>query len=181
MPTPASVPATAISSYRIGPTSPTALAIGSTRLWAKVSTADEERFWFVVVDLSDLSIAANELSASNSTVPPSIQAFAGQDGYFLFFLSNAQQTHNLPQGALHAFLTKAGAASELHELEQIVEQMGTGWVNRYSYVLGTTMDTGDLPGFEVMSTQGYSTLVMQFVPVTIGTATTYAPALGAAE
>lgn len=176
-----SVPATAISRYRLGPSSPTALAIGPNRLYAKVSANDEEVFWFVVVDLSDLSVVANEVSTSNSTVPASIQPYAGKQGYFLYFLTNAQRTNNLPQGTLHAFLTKAGAASTLHELEQIVEQLGTGWVNCYSYVLATTLDTGSLPGFEVGSTQGYSTLVMSFIPVNVAGTTTYAPALAPAE
>lgn len=170
----APVPATALSRYT-QTFEPSVLGIGSEGVHSNIQNVDDPLYWFVVVNLSDLSVVANVTSASNSEVPTEVQAYADKSGYFLFFIANAQRSMNIPQGALHAFLTAAGAGAGLENAEQLIGQLGTGLLRYFSYILASTLDSGDLPGFEAFSTQGYVTLPMQFVPFDADGRTMYAP------
>jgi hypothetical protein len=137
--------------------------------------ADENFYWFVVVDLSDLNVVAQAVSTSNTTIPSEIQPYAGKTGFFLYLIANSQISSNIPQGDLYAFLRATGSGALLRRGEQIIEQLGTGSITRFSYILAATLDEKDLPGFETFSTSGYTVLAMQFVPVEIEGKTTYAP------
>lgn len=175
-PVPATVPASAYS--RLGTETnfaPSKLVIGTNSL-ALGQQLNTQSFWFVAVDLeNDLQVVANEVSTNATTVPASIQQLAGSAQYFLFVVSNSTYTPMVPQGALYSFLAKVGAGTQLARIEQLVEQIGTGIVVRFSYILAATMAFGDLPGFEELSTFTPAILTMGFLPVDIGGKIVYAP------
>ncbi|MEM1055577.1 MAG: hypothetical protein AAGI52_08615 [Bacteroidota bacterium] len=156
------VPAT-VFSYNTSNVS-NVVAIGDTRV--SPDRASEHRFFFVVVSLSDLSVAAQSVSTSNSDVPSDIQAYAGSTGHFLVFTCLGQITGNMPQGDLAAFLRAAGSGRVLEGMEQAVAQLGTGNNGSYTYALAATLDDGDLPGYEVGSFSDFcSYLTFAFMPM----------------
>lgn len=169
------VPATALSGGQAFGAS-SLLVVGEARMPSPFPSPSSG-FMFAVVDLSSLEIVAKAapVGTNNSTVPPEIEAYAGREGFFLFFIAANMVTAYLPQGALYTFLKSTGSGAMLENLEQAVGQLGTGTVGVYSYILAGTLDSGDLPGFEAMSLTDFSTLPMQFVPITVGGQTTYAP------
>jgi hypothetical protein len=177
-----SVPAAALSRY-YKDFEPSLLGInvgngGKTRVPAGYpNNANDPFYWYVVVDLRDLTISANVTSRSANSVPSQITGFQNNPNYFLFFIANAQISPNYPQGALYAFLESLGADTELPRGEEIFQQLGTGALRNFSYVLASTFDPSDPPGFEVFSTVHYATLAMYFLPVTINGKTTYTPVL----
>ena len=153
------------------------VVIGSTQV---VPTAPgPQQFWWVVVDLTnDLAVVANETSTDPTSVPTSIAQYLGQSQYFVYFVTLAQITGNVPQGALYDFLQKLGSGAQLARLEQIIGALSTGaWVN-YSYILGATTANDDLQGFETMSLYEPSVLTMQFMPVAVQGQTIWAPVAG---
>lgn len=129
------------------------------------SKPDDPWYWYVVVSLQDLSVVANECSTSTTEVPSTIAPYEGKTGYFLFFIANAARGYSIPQGDLHTFLRNVGSAIQLKNLEQAIEQLGTGVITQFSYALAATTDTADLPGFEASSQNHYSVLNLQFIPV----------------
>lgn len=156
------VPVTVFSYFGPG-TYGNVVAVGTTLLSA--DSTPNPRFFFVVVDLSDLSIAAQAVSTSNSDVPSEVQPFAGSPGHFLIVTCIGQITGNIPQGNLAAFLQSAGSDRVLAGLEQAVAQLGTGSNGGYSYVLAATLDDGDLPGYEAGSFSTDSYLTFAFMPL----------------
>jgi len=161
----AAIPASALSRY-YNTFQPSLLRIGAE--WVKASLYqkyDDPWYWFVVVSLEDLSIVANECSTSATDVPQSIAAYQGKTGYFLFFIANAARGYTIPQGTLYTFIRNVGGGRQLERLEQSIEQLGTGTITFFSYVLAATTDTEDLPGFEMSSQNHYSVLNMQFKPI----------------
>lgn len=156
------VPASVISHLPAGSLGPV-VAVGDT----KISSDSQQngRFLFVVVDLSDLSIAAQAVSTSNAEVPTDIQPYAGSTGHFLIFCSQGQSTGQMPQGALAAFLQSSGTGRVLAAMEQTVEQLGTGSNGGYSYALASTLDDGDLPGYEAGDFFASSYLAFAFMPM----------------
>jgi hypothetical protein len=86
-----------------------------------------------------------------------------------------QKTPNIPHGQLAAFLQQVGSGNALARGEQMVDQLGTGCIQLFSYVLAATFTTTDLPGFEIFSPDLSSVLTMQFMPVTVNGQTIYAP------
>jgi hypothetical protein len=167
------VPATALSRYW-DTFEISQISIGSQQYWTKVDPNDHV-YWFVVVSLADLSVAAQATSASATEVPAAIKPYLDSSDHFLFFVANSQAGYNVPQGELATFLAAVGAGAELARVEQSIEQLGTGSLRFFSYVLGATMDTSDLPGFEVCSFFEPSILTMQFKPIEVDGKTTYAP------
>ncbi len=133
----------------------------------------ENNYWFVVVDLSNLSVVANELSASNDSVPAPVLKFAGNPDYMLVMMTVAVYAGSIPQGSLTEFLQEAGAGTQLRRLEQAISQLGTGVLGPVSYILASTLDTSD--GFEEMSLDGQSVLTLELVPVDVGGQTRYTP------
>ena len=129
------------------------------------SQYDDPWSWYVVVNLQDLSVAANECSNSTTEVPQTISAYQGKPGYFLFFIANAARGYSIPQGSLYSFLQNVGSSRQLERLEQSIEQLGTGTILYFTYVLAATTDTADLPGFEMSSQNHYSVLNLQFKPI----------------
>jgi hypothetical protein len=132
-------------------------------------------FWYVAVDLTDLSINQNIVSNDPENVPPAIQALLGNTQYFLFFIANWQSSYNLPTGNLATFLQQVGSGPALANGEQAIEQLGTGTLLNFSYILAATFDDNDQVGFEAFSVTDYSVLTMQFMPVQVGGNTIYAP------
>ncbi|MEM1055576.1 MAG: hypothetical protein AAGI52_08610 [Bacteroidota bacterium] len=171
---PESINATAISYNRHVSAGASGVVIGDTRVFSPIPTSTEG-FFFAVVDLSTLEVVAQAAPVSNSSVPPEIAPYANKEGYFLFFITQLQSTRNLPQGDLYSFLMNSGAGAALENVEQIVEQIGTGFVLNYAYVLAGSLDSGDLPGFEVYSLDSNAILPMQFVPYDMDGKTMYAP------
>ncbi len=167
------VPATGLSNY-VGAWPATALVIGDNFVPFN-GTYNVASYWYVAVDLTDLSIYQNVISQDPNNVPPAIQALLGNTQYFLFFIANYQSSPNLVQGSLYTFLQAVGAGSELARGEQMIEQLGTGMIRNFSYVLGATFDDTDMPGFEIFNDAGYAVLTMQFMPVTVNGQTIYAP------
>lgn len=144
----------------------TSLKIGDN--WVAPSLAQKYNdpwFWYVVISLKDLSVVANEASESATDVPADILAYQGKPGYFMFFITNSARGYTIPQGGVADFLAKTGAGGQLARMEQLVEQLGTGTLTYYSYILGATTDTGDAPGFESASFWNPCLMAIQFVPI----------------
>lgn len=132
-------------------------------------------FWYVVVDLTDLSVVVSEISQDETSVPPDVQKYAGSTQYFLYVMTNVANGYNIPQGNLYTFLKAVGSGPQLDRGEQMIDQLGTGTIQSYSYVLAATMDENDVPGFEMFSNTEYVVLTMQFMPITVNGQTIYAP------
>ena len=115
------------------------------------------------------------MSTSNDTVPANIAKYLGNTDFFLFFASNAEKSGNFPHGPLNTFLKQVGSGPALARGEQMIDQLGTGSIQHFSYVLGATFNTGDLPGFELFSADMGTILTMQFMPVTNHGKTYYIP------
>jgi hypothetical protein len=130
--------------------------------------------WLSVVDLTDLSVVANDLS-DGSIVPSDISQYAGNPQYFLFAISNNAWANLMPQGALWSLLTAAGAGPKLNRLAQIYAQLSTGYLGTFSYILAATLAEDDLPGFETLSMNHLTILTMAFMPITVNGQTVYAP------
>jgi hypothetical protein len=132
-------------------------------------------FWYTVVGLRTLNVAVNVISSDETSVPPDVQRYAGNSGYFLYFITNVVNGYNIPQGNLYTFLKAVGSGPQLKRAEQMIHQLGTSTISKYSYVLAATMDETDAPGFEMFSNTEYVVLTMQFLPVTVDGRTVYAP------
>jgi hypothetical protein len=169
----ANVPASIVSRHPIG-THFSTLAIGKNFYPPKadLSTAF---YWYTVVDLTNLNVADVAVSTANDTVPANIAKYVGNDQFFLFFAANMQKSSNIPHGQLAAFLQQVGSGNALARGEQMIDQLGTGCIQLFSYVLAATFTTTDLPGFEIFSADLSSVLTMQFMPVTVNGQTIYAP------
>lgn len=162
----ANTPATVFSYSSPGTYGPV-VGVGDQKLYANGSSGS--RFFFVVVDLSDLSLPVQVESTSNSDVPSEVKPYVGSTGHFLIFTTLGQITGNIPQGNLAAFLQAAGSGRVMAGLEQAVAQLGTGTNGLYTYALGATLDDGDLPGFEAGSMSALSSyLTFAFMPLTGG-------------
>lgn len=166
------VPATALSAFQ-NPDFASQLTIGSNEVNLPNPNLDAV-MWLVVVDLTNLSIVFNDIN-DFSTVPSGIQPYIGNSRYFLFAISSNAWAANYPQGDLYAFFQKVGAGPQLARGEQIFEQLETGWISNYTYILAATMSEADLPGFELFSATDHSILTMAFLPVTVDGQTIYAP------
>ena len=159
------VPASALSRF-YNTVQPTLLKIGDQWVTPSMNSKyDDPWYRYVVVNLKDLSVAANECSTSTTDVPQTIAPYGGKPGYFLFFISNAARGYTIPQGSLYSSLKEVGSSSQLANLEQSIEQLGTGVITMFSYALGATTDTADLPGFEASSQHHHCVLNLQFVPI----------------
>lgn len=169
----ANVPASIVSRYW---NSPHWCQLGIGKNYYPPNTDGTKPFyWYTVVDLTDLSVPDRAISASNDTVPPNIAKYLNNSQFFLFFASNAQMSSNIPHGGLWDFLKRVGSGPALARGEQMIDQLGTGNIAHFSYVLAATFATGDLPGFEVFSPDVSGILTMQFMPVVVDGKTHYAP------
>ena len=167
------VPASALSSY-VNNFPATSMTIGTN--WIPMpGSSTQGLYWYVAVDLTNLNVVQNLVSTDPTSVPPAIQALAGNSRYFLFFISNWQPSYNIPTGALYQFLLAIGAGPGLISGEQMIEQLGTGYITHFSYVLAASLSANNVPGFEVFSEVHFEVLTMQFMPVTVDGQTTYAP------
>jgi hypothetical protein len=153
---------------------PSYMMIGSTPYFVP-GNPQYSAWWFLVVDLQTLNVVAQEVSDEGNVVPPSVQQYVGNSQYFLFFVACNMMGGNFPQGDLYNMLVQVGAAKRLPWMEQIVAQTGTGYFINFSYVLAATMSANDLPGFEEFGDNGRSTLVFEFMPITISGKTIYTP------
>lgn len=174
----ATVPATALSRY-YETNVPSTLVIGNNTYGPTPGEGglnpDAPFFWYTVVGLRTLNVAVNVISQDETSVPPDVQRYAGNTLYFLFFITNVVNGYNIPQGNLYTFLKAVGSGPQLARAEQMIHQLGTSTISKYSYVLAATMDENDAPGFEMFSNTGYVVLTMQFLPVTVDGKTIYAP------
>jgi hypothetical protein len=130
-------------------------------------------FWLSVFDLTNLNEVANDVS-DGTDVPSDIAQYVGNSQYFLFALSSSAQSTQVPQGDLYTLLQKVGSGQGLVQLEQLISQLGTGFLGTFSYILGAAMDES-VPGFETMSFFNFSLLTMGFLPITVDGNTIYAP------
>ena len=163
--TPTVIPVTAFSN-QAGVQGWPALAIGSEK--PLFTNINQSHFWWVVVDLeasANLNVVVNTTSTDTTTVPSDVQQYVGNPQYFLFFICSNQATYNLPTGSLAETLKDIGANTELTRLEQIIEQIGTGSVSFWAYILGATMDTKDAAGFEASSNFTPVVMTMQFMDI----------------
>jgi hypothetical protein len=169
----ANVPASIVSRYWNTPHFAT-LAIGNN-FYPPKADASTSFYWWTVVNLNDLSVPDQAVSTANDSVPPNIAKYLDNSDYFLFFAANAQRSGNFPHGPLAAFLKSVGSGPALARGEQMIDQLGTGSIQNFSYVLAATFNTGDLPGFELFSPDLGTILTMQFMPVTRDGKTFYVP------
>jgi hypothetical protein len=169
----ANVPASIVSRYWNSPHWPQ-LGIGK-KYYPPQGDGSKPFYWYTVVSLADLSVPDTAVSTSNDTVPPNIARYLNNPDYFLFFASNAQFSSNIPHGQLWDFLKQVGSGPGLQRGEQMIDQLGTGNIAHFSYVLAATFNTNDLPGFEVFSPDVSGILTMQFMPITINGRAAYAP------
>ena len=150
------------------------LAIGKN-LYPPKADVTTSFYWYTVVNLNDLSVPDVAVSTANDTVPANIAKYLGNSDFFLFFASNAQKSGNIPHGPLAAFLQQVGTGTAFARGEQMIDQLGTGSIQNFAYVLAATFNTGDLPGFELFSPDIRVILTMQFMPVTRNGKTFYVP------
>jgi len=172
------VPATAFSvfTYSGQGTPPLSqLVIGDQSYVPSGQQPNTSFIWLVVVDLTDLKVVANDVSTDGTTVPSDIGQYAGNSQYFLYAISNAAWGTSMPQGDLYALLQKVGGGPGLAFLEQVYDQLGTGYLGAFSYILGATMDASDAQGFEAVSYTELTLLTMGFLPITVNGNTIYAP------
>lgn len=169
----ANVPASIVSRYYTG-THFSTLAIGKN-FYPPQADLSTSFYWYTVVDLTNLSVPDVAVSTANDTVPANIAKYLGNDQFFLFFAANMQRSSNVPHGALAAFLQQVGSGPALARGEQMINQLGTGNIQLFSYILAATFTVGDLPGFELFSDTVSTVLTMQFMPVTIDGKIVYAP------
>jgi hypothetical protein len=169
----ANVPATMLSSFQ-NQYPATMLKIGNN-YYAYPGNYTQPGYWYVAVDLTSLKVVQTIATTNTVDVPAPIQALLGNPQYFLFFCSNMQSTMNMITGPQYTFLRQVGSNGQLDRGEQIIEQLGTGTLLNFSYILAATFDTNDIPGFEVFSTFNYTILAMQFMPITVNGQTIYAP------
>ena len=172
------VPATAFSVFTYsGAGSPplSQLVIGEQSYSPSGQQPNASFMWLVVVDLTNLNVVANDVSTDGTTVPSDISQYAGNPQYFLYAVSNAAWGNVMPQGDLYALLQKIGGGSGLAFLEQVYNQLGTGYFGAFSYILAASMDTSDAPGFEAVSYTALQLLTMGFLPITVDGNTIYAP------
>jgi hypothetical protein len=170
----ANVPASIVSRYWNSPHWPQ-LGIGKKYYPPNNGDGSKPFYWYTVVSLTDLSVPDQAVSNSNDTVPANIAKYLNNPDYFLFFASNAQGSSNIPHGQLWDFLKQVGSGPALQRGEQMIDQLGTGNIVHFSYVLAATFNTNDLPGFEIFSPDVSAILTMQFMPVTVNGKTYYAP------
>lgn len=170
----ANVPATALSRY-YQTFQPSGLGIGTNNFYPTLSSVDTPAYWYVIVDLTDLKVIVNVISQDPTSVPAEVSPYLGNTQYFLYFIANAQSSQNVPTGALYTFLQQVGSGPALTNLEQTIEQISTGVIRTFSYILAATMDTNDNVGFESVDLVNFATLTMQFMPVQVGGQTIYAP------
>jgi hypothetical protein len=172
----ANVPVTAMSNFVPQGPGWTALVIGTERPnWSNLNVNNNTPFWWlVVVDLTNLNVVANVI-ADGVNVPSAVQPYVNNPQYFVFCISNCQTGAQIPYGAFYSFLQQVGGGPELARLEQVYNQLSSGIIANYSYVLAASMDTTDYPGFETLSFAEPTVLAMQFQPITVGGNTTYAP------
>jgi hypothetical protein len=150
------------------------LAIGTNKYPPKADVTTSF-YWYTVVSLLDLSVPDVAVSTANDTVPANIAKYLGNTDFFLFFASNAQRSGNFPHGPLATFLNQVGTGPAFARGEQMIDQLGTGSIQNFSYVLGATMNTGDLPGFELFSPDIGQILTMSFLQTTRNGKTFYIP------
>lgn len=167
------VPASIVSRHWTG-THFSTLSIGKTSYPPKADLSTSF-YWYTVVDLTNLNVPDVAVSTANDSVPANIAKYVGNSQFFLFFASNMQKSSNIPHGALATFLQQVGSGNALARGEQMIDQLGTGCIQLFSYVLAATFNTEDLPGFELFSPDLSSVLTMQFMPVTVNGKTIYAP------
>jgi hypothetical protein len=167
------VPVTVLSSY-VNQFPATALVIGQNQVPFNGSSTTGS-YWYVAIELTTLSVQQNIITTDAANVPAAIQALVGNPKYFLFFVSSWQSTMNMINGPLYTFLQQVGSNGQLDRGEQMIDQLGTGWLHSFSYILATTFDNQDTPGFEIFSDSGYAVLTMQFMPVTVNGQTQYVP------
>jgi hypothetical protein len=173
---PPTVQATALSTFGVPNAELVpALVVGSTRVPHPAFATPAMYYWYVVVNLKDLSVAVNVPSQSESHVPVAVTAYLDSPNFFLFVIGNALNSSRIPEGELHAFLQATGAGDGLAQLKQMIGQLGTSTITAFSYVLAATMSQQDIPGFEAWSYTDVSVLTMQFIPVEADGQWAYAP------
>lgn len=168
------VPATAMATYA-GQQTLSQLWLNGENYFPDGQSAEDSFFWLVVVDLTDLSVVANDVSSDGQTVPADVSKFAGNPQYFLYAITNAAWASLQPQGDLYSLLQQAGSGTKLARLEQIYNTIGTGFLGNFSYILAATMTEGDDSGFEMLSMDHETILTMGFLPITVDGNTIYAP------
>lgn len=168
------VNATSLSRFTPNSLQSSALVIGQNTINPPFPPADNV-YWYIVISLKDLSVAATAFSSDESQVPANIAGYGGNADYFLYVIGNSLNGYNIAQGALYQFLVKIGSSSGLAQLEQMIQQLGTTTIQAFSYILAATMAENDIPGFESWSVTDISVLTMQFMAVQIGNQWIYAP------
>lgn len=149
------------------------LVVGTNEVSPPSTPADG--LWFVVVDLTDLNIAANQVTTDSADVPSAVQPYVGNPNYLLILTSLGLQSNNLPQQALYDMLKSAGAGARLDRAEQVFAALGTGTIGWMSYILASTLEDQQGGGFEELSFDYTSIMTFQLLPITVNGKTIYTP------
>ena len=151
-----------------------AMKIGTQ--WVRPNNPPAGSTWFVVVDLSNLQVAANVVSTSKDQVPPALGPYVGNPGYMLIAASIIWRWDSVPQGALYSFLRSTGSGLALERAEQLYAQLGTGYFTNMGYILAATLNPSDGSGFEELSHMTIIPIMTFYLmPVTVSGQTRYVP------
>lgn len=137
------------------------IAYGDKRVNWPGKGDDFHQFWFAVFDRSDLSLVANVVSDSSSTVPAEIQKYAGNVDYILAVVTNALGYAQVPTGDLATFLADNGGGSGLTAAEQVAEQAGSAAGGRFVYALMSIL------GEPIAGIEGFSNGPKVVVPLSL--------------
>jgi hypothetical protein len=122
------------------------VAVGNNRLTQQLT--NDQGYWFVVLDASNLAVVYNAVQQSGSTVP---NFGVSGPGYLLVVVTLGVTFDNQPQGALFKFLVNNGAGAGLLAIEQLASQIGCGSIGGFCYTFVTTLNDPN-PGFEAYDT-----------------------------
>jgi hypothetical protein len=126
------------------------IAVGNNRLTQQLT--NDQGYWFVVLDASNLAVVYNAVQQSGSTVP---NFGVSGPGYLLVVATLGVSFDNQPQGALFKFLMSNGAGADLLAIEQLADQVGCGSISGFCYTFVTTLNDPNL-GFEAFDTTALS-------------------------
>jgi hypothetical protein len=150
------------------------LAIGKQQYYSGTGSTPNT-YWVVVVDLTNLNVVVNEVYTDNAQVPVAVRPYIDNPQYLLIVSTLALLSGHIPQGDFYNLLRRAGAGPMLSRAEQIMEQIGTGYISSVSYILAATLNPADDKGFEELSFTSYTVMTFALMPVTVQGSTIYVP------
>lgn len=151
------------------------IAIGKNVL-IQNTPSGQGRYWFVVIDRSNLNVVYNQLQAACDQAPP-IQQY-NNTNHILVVATLDVGFNNQPQGALFKFLDLNGAGRQLRRIDQLAQQFGCGSLGTFGYALVGVLGDLDQPGFELSDATGPAwspILTVQLMPFDTPSGAVYTP------